>query len=59
MTDEELQFVGDLLGSASNQTVEKEKLDNSGLQVVKGREMEGKGVTGEVIDSCVERCLVS
>ncbi|AFR96768.1 hypothetical protein C343_04895 [Cryptococcus neoformans C23] len=58
MTDEELQFVGDLLGSASNQTVEKEKLDNSGLQVVKGREMEGKGVTGEVIDSCVERCLV-
>lgn len=59
MTDEELQFVGDLLGSASNQTVEKEKLDNSGLQVIKGNEMENKGKAGEVIDSCVERCLVS
>lgn len=59
MTDEELQFVGDLLGSASNQTVEKEKLDNSGLQVIKGKEMENKGKAGEVIDSCVERCLVS
>lgn len=59
MTDEELQFVGDLLGSASNQTVEKEKLDNSGLQVIKGKEMEDKGETGEVIDSCVEQCLVS
>ncbi|KIR99200.1 hypothetical protein L804_03822 [Cryptococcus deuterogattii 2001/935-1] len=58
MTDEELQFVGDLLGSASNQTVEKEKLDNSGLQVIKGNEMENKGKAGEVIDSCVERCLV-
>nr|ODN94558.1 hypothetical protein L204_04691 [Cryptococcus depauperatus CBS 7855] len=58
MTDEELQMVSDLLGPERAVTVDKEKLEKSGLRIIKGADVVEEGKSGMVMHACVERCMV-
>jgi hypothetical protein len=59
LTDEELQLVSELMGPGKPPTATQDDIDNAGLQVVKGAQMVELAKEGKVLDSCVERCLVS
>ena len=58
LTDEEMQLVGELMGPAKPPTATAEDIAQSGLKVVDGSEMVQLGEKGDVLESCVERCLV-
>jgi hypothetical protein len=59
LTDEEMTMIGELMGQVKPPTVSREGIEKAGLRVVRGEEMERMGEEGVVLNSCVERCLVS
>jgi hypothetical protein len=59
MTDEEMTLIGELMGQVKPPTVSREGIEKAGLRVVKGEDMLLLGKEGIVLESCVERCLVS
>ena len=59
LSDEDMTLIGELLGSVKPPVASREDIEKAGLKIVKGDEMEGLGKGGEVLENCVERCLVS
>lgn len=59
LTNEEMQLIGELLGQAKPPTASVDEIEKAGLKVFDGSEMAILSDKGEVLDSCVERCLVS
>ncbi|KAK8854525.1 hypothetical protein IAR55_003264 [Kwoniella newhampshirensis] len=58
LTDEEMAMVSELMGPAKPPTVERAEIEKSGLRIVKGSEMMRLREKDEVLESCVERCLI-
>jgi hypothetical protein len=54
-----MTMIGELMGQVKPPTVSREGIEKAGLRVVRGEEMERMGEEGVVLNSCVERCLVS
>ena len=59
LTDEEMQLIGELLGPVKPPTASMEDIEKAGLSIIDGSEMASRAEKGEVLASCVERCLVS
>jgi len=59
LTDEEMQLVGDLMGPVKPPTATVDQIEKAGLKVVDGSEMADLAEKNEMLQSCVERCLVS
>ena len=59
LTNEEMQLIGELLGPVKPPTASMEDIEKAGLSIIDGSEMASRAEKGEVLASCVERCLVS
>lgn len=59
LSDEEMALVAELMGPAKPPTATSEEIEKSGLKIVDGGDMAALAEKHEVLDSCVERCLVS
>ena len=59
LTDEEMALVSELMGPVKPPTATKDEIENSGLTVIDGLAMAEMGKQGKVLETCVERCLVS
>ena len=59
LTDEEMQLVVELMGPAKPPTATPEQIEQAGLKIVDGSNMKDLGSSGEMLESCVDRCLVS
>jgi len=55
---EALWELADLLGQVKPQTVSKEEIDNSGLEVIPRTALEQYEKDGKVASNCMERCLI-
>lgn len=59
LSDEEMVLMGELMGEVKPPTATAEEVASSGLRVIKGNEIRGLVERKEIIDSSVDRCLVS
>ncbi|ORY32112.1 hypothetical protein BCR39DRAFT_524188 [Naematelia encephala] len=59
LTDEEMVLVGELMGSVKPPVATREDIEKAGLMTLDGAEMVAAAERGDVLSSCVERCLVS
>ena len=59
LTDEEIVLVSELMGRGKPITATKEDIEKSGLAVVDGSQIGELVSTGDVLENCLERCLVS
>jgi len=55
---EALWELAELLGQVKPQTVSKEEIDNSGLEIIKPAVLEQYEKEGKVASNCMERCLI-
>ncbi|KAI0689416.1 hypothetical protein C8T65DRAFT_746191 [Cerioporus squamosus] len=55
---EALWELAELLGQVKPPVATREDIDNSGLQIIKSRELEQYEREGKVASNCVERCLI-
>jgi len=55
---EALWELAELLGQVKPQTVSKEEIDNSGLEVIRPAALEQYEKDGKVASNCMERCLI-
>ncbi|RSH85673.1 hypothetical protein EHS25_003814 [Saitozyma podzolica] len=58
LSDEEMALVAELMGPAKPPTATSEEIEKSGLKIVDGGDMAELAEKHEVLDSCVERCLI-
>lgn len=58
LSDEEMALVSELMGQVKPPTASKEDIENSGLTVVDGSEVKRMEQEGQLLSSCVERCLI-
>ncbi|WWD19344.1 hypothetical protein CI109_103803 [Kwoniella shandongensis] len=58
LTDEEMALVSELMGPAKPPTVERAEIEKSGLRIVRGGDMKTLRDKEEVLESCVDRCLI-
>lgn len=59
LTGEEMQLVGELMGPVKPPTATVDEIENAGLRIVDGSEMANLAEQGDMLDSCVDKCLVS
>jgi hypothetical protein len=59
LSDEEMVLIGELMGQVKPPTATAEEVEQSGLKVIDGSEIQGLVEKKEIIDSSAERCLVS
>lgn len=59
LTDEEMQLIGEMMGPVKPPVATKDDIENSGLSVIDGSEVSLRAEKGEILDICLDRCLVS
>lgn len=58
LTDEEMQLVGELMGPVKPLTATTAEIEKAGLRIIDGSETAELAEKGDLLSSCVERCLV-
>jgi hypothetical protein len=59
LSDEEMVLMGELLGEAKPPTATAEEVEQSGLRVIKGSEVQDLVEKKEILEGSADRCLVS
>ena len=53
-----MTLIGELMGQVKPPVASQEEIERAGLKVVFGKDIADMGGKGEILDICVDRCLV-